>query len=48
MNLTKFELQVLYQSVLDSMSRVRKDTPKKHIESLQSLELKLSDYLSKL
>lgn len=48
MNLTKTEFQVLYQSVLDSMMRCRKDTPKKHVEVLNELERKLGDYLKEL
>jgi hypothetical protein len=41
-NLTKRELAVLYQCVINEMERVKRSTPPEYADDIQSLELKVS------
>lgn len=44
MKLTKREIALLYQLILENMERVDHKTPVGRIEELQSIELKFSNY----
>ncbi len=44
MNLTKKQINTLYQIVLNAMTQVDRKTPAGYIETLQELELIISKY----
>lgn len=47
MNLTKKQLNTLYQVILNAMSAVDRKTPIGYIETLQELELIISNLIDK-
>ncbi len=42
MNITKEDLNFIYQLIINDMERVTRKTPPKYVERLQELELKFS------
>jgi hypothetical protein len=44
MNLNKYQMAVLYQLILDGMSKVDRKTPPKYVDTLQELEVIFSKY----
>ena len=47
MNLTKKQINTLYQIVLNAMTQVDRKTPAGYIETLQELELIISNLIDK-
>jgi hypothetical protein len=47
MNLTKKQLNILYQIILNEMERVDRKTPVGYVETLQELELIISNLIDK-
>jgi len=47
MNLNKYQMAVLYQIILNEMSRVDRKTPPKYVDTLQELEIIFSKYYDK-
>jgi len=48
MKLTKHEMAIMYQIILDSMSRVDRKTPVGYVDDLQKLEIKFSNYYDRI